>query len=115
MGRSALAVIVLFLGISAAQASIETELSQMEGWCIIAVKTIDGFTEANGQRHDDFEGCDFGRKIVFTDNTYLTCNQYNYQYAYRPDAVIFAKNVVYQGRKFATFKMLVEDEMYEMR
>lgn len=103
------------LGAAAAHASIESELSRMEGWCIIAVKTIEAFVNDNGQREDGFEGCEFDRKIIFTDGTYLTCSGYGYQYSYLPEAVIFAKNVTYKGRKFTTFKMLVDDEIYEMR
>lgn len=115
MGKSALALIAFFLGISAAQAGIETELRHMEGWCIVAVKMIGAYIDDDGKKHDGFQGCRFNRKIVFTDGTYLTCVQYGHQYAFRPDAVIFAKNVTHQGKKIATFRMLVEGDMYHMR
>ena len=45
----------------------------------------------------------------------LTCAGYGYQYAYMPTAIIFAKKVSYGGHSFYDIKMLVEDEMYDMR
>lgn len=52
---------------------------------------------------------------MFTDSTILTCAEYGYQYAYRATAIILANEISYQGRSFYDFKMVVEDEVYDMR
>jgi hypothetical protein len=44
------------------------------------------------QREDKFSGCKYGRVIVFEDNTGVRCTDYNYHYAYRPDAYIFVNS-----------------------
>lgn|SRR5574340_319462 len=96
-------------------AGLADDLGDLVGYTIIARKTIDGW-------HDDYEksdsssnGCSHGRVIVFTDNTALTCAEYGYQYAYRPTAVILAKEITFQGKLFYDFKMIVGDEVYDMR
>jgi hypothetical protein len=82
-------------------------LSHYVGYTIVAVKTIKGYVTEDGEFKTSFEGCQYGRKIVFDDNTYLTCNEYGYQYAYRPDAVLLARN--------GTWAMVVEGDSYDMR
>ena len=94
------------VGVSSAfPAWAECDLGEVVGYTLIASKTIDGRID-DGQREDDFEGCDFERTIVFTDNTGVRCMGYGYSYAYRPDAYIFSN-----GR---SMKMCVQDEMYEV-
>jgi hypothetical protein len=92
------------LAISAAYAS---DIGQFVGYTIAAKKTIVGYQDENGKGDSSFEGCNFGRKIIFTDQTYLTCTSYNYQYAYRPDAVLLVRN--------GSWIMLVEGERYDMK
>lgn len=69
-------------------------------------KTIVGWRDQDNKEGGSFEGCDFGRVIVFDDMTTLTCTSYQYQYAYRPDAIIFTKG--------SGIKMIVEGEEYDM-
>lgn len=76
----------------------------MEGWTLVAVTTV----------KEEFEGCDFGKRISFDNGWTLTCSTYSYNYAYRPDAAIFAKNFQHKGRAFWSIKALIEDEFYEM-
>lgn len=75
---------------------------------------ISGWHDSDEQEEGAFKGCRHGRVIVFTDGTGLTCAQYGYQYAYRPTAISLAKRVEIGGRGFTDFKMIVEDEVYEM-
>ena len=96
---------LMSLLLSSARAA-DCDLDEVVGYTLLASKTIEGRIEENGERKDDFEGCDFDRVIVFTDNTGVRCTSYGYQYAYRPDAYIFAN-----GR---SMKMCVEDEMYDV-
>lgn len=79
-------------------------LSRLQGYTIIAVTQVDG----------EFQGCDFDRVIRFLDGRALRCSSYSYTYAYMPDAVIFAKQVSYQGKSFATIKVLIEGEVFDM-
>jgi hypothetical protein len=71
--------------------SISCDLDSMVGWTLIARKTIEGRID-KGVRHDDFEGCEYDRIIVFTDNTGVRCTGYSYSYSYRPTAYIWANS-----------------------
>jgi hypothetical protein len=82
-------------------------VDQYVGYRVVAKKTIVGYVDKDGTGDKSFKGCNFGRKIVFDDNTYLTCTSYGYQYAYRPEAVILVRD--------GSWKMLVENESYEMQ
>lgn len=109
-------VLLLVVGLSANAVSTD-ELENLVGYTIVASKTIDSYydTDPDRERGDGFEGCDFDRVILFTDGTKLTCAGYGYQYAYMPTAIIFAKKISHGGHNFYDIKMLVEDEIYDMR
>lgn len=98
-----------------ARADLADTLEQYIGYTIVGTKTIDGYRDKDGKKSDDFEGCDFDRKIRFDDGTVLTCSSYSYTYAYRPTAVILMKTSEYQGRKMALVVMIVDDEAYDMQ
>ena len=98
---------------STASADLARDLERLVGYVIVATKTVEGWKE-DGKREDGFSGCAHGRVIVFTDGTALTCGTYNYSYAYRPTAIIFAKQLQFQGREMVDYKMVVEGEMYDM-
>ena len=78
--------------------------SELVGYTLIEEKTIDG----------DFEGCDFDKRIVFMDGTYLTCSTYTYTYSYMPTAYIYGRQFQYKGKVLMDVKMVVEDEIYDM-
>ena len=85
-----------------------SELSHYIGYTIVAEKTVEGWVSADGaKKGDSFEGCEYGRIIIFSDNTYLTCATYSYEYAYRPDAIILSRN--------GSVVMLVDNEAFDMR
>lgn len=98
-----------------AWADLADELEDLVGYTIVDSKTIGGWYDDDDKGDGSFEGCEHGRVIVFTDNKKLTCAEYGYQYAYRPTAIILAKEISYKGRSFYDFKMVVEDEVYDMR
>lgn len=100
-----------------AVADLADKLERLVGYVIADSKTIKGWYDDDGTEKEEgsFKGCKHGRKIVFTDNRVLTCAQYGYQYAHRPTAIILAKPITYQGKTFYDFKMIVEDEIYDMR
>jgi len=74
LGRTAIGLVLALLVALPATAQ---DLTGLVGWCIIDTKTISGRIDGDGKRSDDFEGCDFGRKILFLDGTYLTCSSYS--------------------------------------
>jgi len=79
--------------------------SELRGYTMVDEKTIDG----------DFEGCDFDKKIVFMDGTYLICSTYSYTYTYMPTAFIYTRHFRCQGKVYADIKMVVDDEIYDMQ
>ena len=79
-------------------------LTRLVGYTIVAVTQVDG----------EFQGCDFDKIIRFLDGKAFRCSSYGYTYAYMPDAVIFAKQTTYQGKSFATIKVLIEGEVFDM-
>ena len=94
------------IGTLSSPALAECDLDDVVGYTLLASKTIEGRID-EGQREDDFEGCDFDRIIVFTDGTGVRCATYSYSYAYRPDAYIFSNGI--------SMKMCVDDEYYDVR
>lgn len=104
--RFATALILAILS-APALAQSDYALSNLQGYTVIGRKTIAGWYDDNGAKGDSFEGCDFGRVIVFDDNRILNCREYHYQYAYRPTAII-----LYNG---ASFKMIVDNTVYDMQ
>ena len=107
-------ILVIAFAAIPAYADLADELENLVGYTIIASKTVERWYD-DDEKDDAFNGCSHGRVIVFTDGTTLTCAEYGYQYAYRPTAVILGKEVTYQGKSFYDFKMIVEDEVYDMR
>jgi len=93
----------------------EYQLEQLVGWTIVAAKQIEGHKAEGEPKSDDFEGCDFGTIIYFTDGTALECSSYGYQYAFMPKAIIFGKAMEYRGKNVTIFKMLVQGQVYDMR
>lgn len=59
------------------------------GSTLIAKPEITGWME-NREEHDGYEGCRFGRILVFQDRTGVQCSGYNYQYSYRPQATLWS-------------------------
>ncbi|MEP6390327.1 MAG: hypothetical protein ABJ056_10435 [Halioglobus sp.] len=109
------AICMLLIGFSSIAFSTvdEYQLEGLIGWTILASKTIEGVTEEDGERKDDFEGCDFGRVIRFMDGTVLTCNSYGYQYAFMPKAIVFGTTTTYKGKEVTLYKILVQGNLYD--
>lgn len=101
-----IASIVALLPASASGSDYDV-LNQYAGYYIIGTKTIAGYVDKDGKREDSFQGCDFDRAIVFTDDTYAMCAGYGYHYAYRPTALLLSKD--------GMLVMLVDGNQYSMR
>ena len=63
------------------------DFDQVVGYTLVAKKTVVGFIQ-DDKRGDEFSGCEFGRILVFDDNTGIRCTGYNYTYSYRPDVCL---------------------------
>ena len=61
----------------------------------------------SGEEEDDVEGCEYNRQLIVDYTKTVTCAEYSYSYAYRPDIVILSS----QGR----LKACIDDEMYDIR
>lgn len=106
--RLRIGLLMLFLSVPAIAQISESELQQLVGYTVVGVFTITGWRDTDGSgENDTFKGCTFGRIIIFEGDKALKCAEYGYQYAYRPDAVIFVNGSV--------FKMLVDGQIYDMQ
>ena len=56
---------LVLLVMPAAAGIRESALSKLQGYTIVGVLTITGYVDKDGKVKDNFEGCDFERKIVF--------------------------------------------------
>ncbi len=75
---------------------------------------IVGYTAITStQVEDDFEGADFGKRVSLDNGMIFVFNEYSYTYSYRPDVIIFAKAVTYQGRALTIYKLLIDDDLYD--
>lgn len=60
-------------------ADMADKLDHYVGYTIVMSKTVKGWISDDGTKSGkDFSGCEYGRKIIFTDDTYVTCSSYGY-------------------------------------
>src|SRR5437016_4457807 len=105
----AIGLVSIGLAVPARAVDLVDELGKFQGYTIVGTKRIDGYRDKNGKISDDFEGCDFGRVIAFTDGTTLTCSTFHFRYSFRPTAAILVKPTEYQGHRFGLVVMIVRD------
>lgn len=100
-------IVMMLLGVCGlARADLANQLSELTGYTILGSTTIVARQDENKAREDGFEGCNYGRKILFNNDRYLTCRSYHYHYAYRPTAVLLGNG--------SQIKMIVDDDVYDM-
>lgn len=75
-----------------ANADCDMDVADYVGWTIAHKGTVTGYVDSDGSRDDNFHGCTYDRIILIDDNKAVTCDDYNYGYAYRPDIVILKRN-----------------------
>jgi hypothetical protein len=88
-------------------ADLADSLDQLVGYTIIHSARVSGWYDDQGKGAEEFDGCEYGRTIVFDNNKTLTCAGYHYHYAYRPLAIVLVKG--------SEFKMIIADDVYDMR
>jgi hypothetical protein len=62
----------------------------------------------------EFEGADYDKPVKLDNGMIFTFNEYNYSYSYRPEVAIFFKQVTYQGKTLNSYKLWIEDEVYDV-
>ena len=106
--------LLIALPINISSAGIVDDMGSYVGYTIVAVKKIAGYRDSGGKRADEFEGCEYGRTILFDDGTGLTCSGYHYHYKYHPSALLLMRSSEFQGNRIASVVMIVDDEAYDM-
>lgn len=87
VGKLTFASVVVIAFCGAAFADSVADL-KAQGYKIIHRGTVTGYIDPDGKRGDDFQGCDFFRKLIIDSQYQVTCSGYAYQYAYRPEVVL---------------------------
>ncbi len=114
-GKAFLGLLAGLLFCARARADTIDKLSDLEGYFVLKVKTIDGWMDKDKkQKKSGFEGCDWDRVIIFDDGTTASCRTYSYTYSYRPKAALFVKPMTHNGTNFFSIKMLVGSDIYDM-
>ncbi len=62
----------------------------------------------------DFEGADFAKLVELDNGMIFRFREYKYTYSYRPDVIVFTRISTYQGRSITVYKLLIDDELYEV-
>ena len=75
-------------------------LSELVGYTVVATSNVVG----------DFEGADFDKPVKLDNGMIFEFHTYSYFYEYRPDVIVFAKTVQYQGRSVTLYKLMIADE-----
>ncbi len=98
-------MIVVFA--SAAKSGCVIDISEYVGWEIIYSGHVTGYINNAGEEEDHFEGCEWGRVLIVDYNKSVTCGEYNYSYAYRPEI-----GVINNGYNL---KACIDDEIFDIR
>jgi hypothetical protein len=91
------ALVLLLLLISPAAFGNDLEDLAREGYAVVEETTVDG----------EFEGCDYDKRIRFTNGIVFVCSEYSYSYSYMPDVLIL------EHIRSHDIKVLIEDEEYD--
>ena len=107
-------IILVLIYSSSGYADVAYELQGMVGWTIVETKMITAFREPGQEKRSGFEGCNGDTLIYFADGARAKCMSLGLQLSLMPTAVIFGKQTIYKGKKMNMYRMLVENEMYDI-
>jgi hypothetical protein len=96
-------VLLLALVLSAHAIEVD-DLDELEGFTLVVKSTVVG----------DFEGADFDKLVKLDNGMVFEFQSYNYEYAYRPSAAVFARALKYQGKAVSLYKLVIEDTIYDV-
>ena len=83
---------------------IVLDSEELVGFEVIDNSTVEG----------DFEGSDFDEIVSLDNGMKFSFNDYNYNYSYRPDVVILAKKTMFKGYELLSWKLIIEEEIYDV-
>lgn len=90
-----------------ASADLMRELARMEGYTIVHAGTVTGYINDDGEKEENtFRGCTHGRKLIIDNRYEVTCREYSYSYAYRPDIVILTNG--------PNARAIIDEEVYDI-
>jgi len=81
-----------------------SDLCEVVGYVVLACSNVVG----------EFEGADFGKSVSLDNGMIFTFTEYKYNYSYHPDAVVLARGATYQGRQLTIYKLVIDDETYDV-
>lgn len=80
------------------------DFRKLVGYTVIEITNVVG----------NFEGADFDKPVVLDNGMVFKFNEYNYSYSYRPDVVVMAKKVTVGKDSALLWKLIIEDELYDV-
>jgi len=80
------------------------DFRKLVGYTVIEITNVVG----------DFEGADFDKAVALDNGMVFKFNEYNYSYSFRPDVVILAKKVTVGKESALVWKLIIEDELYDV-
>jgi len=80
-----------------------SDLSEIVGYTATASSNVTG----------EFEGADFDKPVKLDNGMIFEFTEYHYSYSYRPDVIVFAQSVTYEGRSMTLYKLFIDDELYD--
>lgn len=75
---------------SPALADCNINFSDYVGWQVVYSGYITGYIDRDGTGGDDFEGCDYDRKLILDGRYAVTCIGYKYMYSHHPRVFILS-------------------------
>ncbi|MCY4445420.1 MAG: hypothetical protein OXC02_03035 [Rhodobacteraceae bacterium] len=91
----------------AAKSGCEIDISEYVGWEIIYAGQITGYIDESGDIVNRFRGCKRGRILIVDKDKTVTCNEYSYSYAYRPEIAVISNGY--------DRKACIDDEIYDLK
>jgi len=61
------------------------------GYTIVSSHRVTGHINDDGEEESSYLGCSYGRVLIIDNNKQVTCQDYGYSYAYRPEMVLLSK------------------------
>jgi len=82
-------------------------LGRLMGYTVVAATNVSG----------SFEGADYDKLVKLDNGMVFEFQEYSYTYSYHPDAVVLAKalDVPATGKQALIYKLIVDDEIYDVR
>jgi len=80
------------------------DLCDLEGFTVVECTNVNG----------DFDGADVGKAVTLANGMIFTFETVSVEVDIDPAAVLLARRVTYQGRQVTVYKLLIDDEVYDV-